>query len=97
MKQLNYQTERLAVDENYYIGKPYDNDIDKIESNREARRIALLDLLSTVEDMLEKNDLDPKDFTFRIFSHNNQGTDAEYSKDRYYTAECEYEVFLKQN
>ena len=34
MKQLNYQTERLAVDENYYIGKPYDNDIDKIESNR---------------------------------------------------------------
>ena len=97
MKQLNYQTERLALDENYYIGKPYDNDIDKIESNREARRIALLDLLSTVEDMLEMNDLDPKNLTFRVIYHNSQGTDAESSKDRFYTAECEYEVFLKQN
>lgn len=97
MKKLNYRTERLAVDETYYIGKPYDNDVDKIDSDREARRIALLELLSTVEDMIEKNDLDPKNLTFRIFYHNSQGTDAEYSKDRYYTAECEYEVFLKQN
>ena len=97
MKQLNYQTERLVVDENYYIGKPYDNDIDKIESNREARRIALLDLLSTVEDMIEENDLDPKNLSLRIIYHNSQGTDAEHSKDCFYTAECEYEVFHKQN
>ena len=97
MKQLNYQTERLAVDEKYYIDKPYDKEVDKIESNREARRMALLDLLSNVEDMLDENDLDPKDLTFRIIYHNNQGTDAEYSKDCFYTAECEYEVFLKQN
>lgn len=97
MKQLNYRTERRAADENYYIGKQYDNDVDKIESNREARRIALLDLLSTVEDMLETNDLDPKDLTFRIIYHNSQGTDDEHSKDCFYTAECEYEVFLKQN
>ena len=96
MKQLNYQTERRAVDESYYIGKPYDNDIDKIESNREARRMALLDLLTAVENVLEENDLDPKDLTFRIIYHNSQGTDAEYSKDCFYTAECEYEVFLKQ-
>ena len=97
MKQLNYQTERRAVDENYYIGKPYDNDVDKINSNREARRMALLELLSEVEDMLEANDLDPKNLTFRIIYHNSQGTDAEHSKDCFYTAECEYEVFLKQN
>ena len=97
MKQLNYQTERLAVDENYYIGKPYDNDIDKIESKKEIDSIDLSDLLSTVEDMLETNDLDPKNLTFRVIYHNSQGTDAESSKDRFYTAECEYEVFHKQN
>lgn len=97
MKQLNYQTELRKLDENYYMGKPYNNDIDKIESNREARRMALLELLSSVEDMLEENDLDPKDLTFKIFYHNSQGRDDEYSKDCFYTAECEYEVFLKQN
>ena len=97
MKQLNYRTERCALDETYYIGKPYNNDIDKINSDREARRIALFDLLTDVENMIEKNDLNPKNITFRILYHNSQGTDAEYSKDCFYTAECEYEVFLKQN
>ena len=97
MKQLNYRTERRTVDKNYYIGKPYDNDIDKIKSNREARKIALLDLLMDVENALEENDLDPKNLTFKIFYHNSQGRDDEYSKDCFYTAECEYEVFLKQN
>ena len=54
-------------------------------------------MLSTVEDMIEENNLDPKNLTFRVIYHNSQGTDAESSKDRFYTAECEYEVFLKQN
>ena len=47
--------------------------------------------------MIEENNLDPKNLTFRVIYHNSQGTDAESSKDRFYTAECEYEVFHKQN